>query len=72
QVDNITFTVEKLLAAQGALQCHDSEMLQANLIELYHHPQKRAQLIANAKQVVAQNQGATQRIYHLLNLDSLT
>ena len=72
QVDNISFTVEKLLAAQGALQCHDSETLQANLIELYHHPQKRAQLIANAKQVVAQNQGATQRIYHLLNLDSLT
>jgi 3-deoxy-D-manno-octulosonic-acid transferase len=72
EVKNIALVVEKLLSAQAVIQCESVAELQTKIVELYHQPQLRNKLISNAKHVVAQNQGATQRIYHLLNLESVT
>lgn len=72
EVKNIALVVEKLLSAQAVIQCENVAELQIKIVELYNQPQLRDKLISNAKHVVAQNHGATQRIYHLLNLESAT
>jgi 3-deoxy-D-manno-octulosonic-acid transferase len=72
EIKNIALVVEILLSAQAVIQCENVAELQIKIVELYNQPQLRNKLISNAKHVVAQNQGATQRIYHLLNLESAT
>lgn len=71
-IQNITSIVEKMLVAQAVIKCDSMTQLEMKIVELYFSPQLRSQLITNAKHVVAQNQGATERIYHLLNLESVT
>ncbi len=72
EMKNFAFIAEKMLAAQAAIQCENIAELETKIIELYNQPELRKNLISNAKNFVAQNQGATERIYKLLNLESLT
>ena len=72
EMKNFAFIAEKMLAAQAAIQCKNVAELENKIIELYKQPELRKNLISNAKNFVAQNQGATERIYKLLNLESLT
>ncbi len=70
-MQNFALIAEKMLATQAAIQCKNVAELESKIIELYNQPQLRNLLILNAKNFVTQNQGATERIYKLLNLESL-
>ncbi|MDD5228300.1 MAG: lipid IV(A) 3-deoxy-D-manno-octulosonic acid transferase [Methylococcales bacterium] len=72
EMQNFAFISEKMLAAHAAIQCENVAQLETKIIELYEQPELRKTLISNAKNFVVQNQGATERIYKLLNLESLT
>lgn len=72
EMHNFAFIAEKMLAAQAAIQCENSAELENKILKLYNQPALRNTLIANAKKFVAQNQGATEKIYNLLNLESFT
>jgi 3-deoxy-D-manno-octulosonic-acid transferase len=72
EMRNFALIAQKMLAAQAAIQCENIAELETKIIELYNQPELRKTLILNAKNFVAQNQGATERIYQLLNLESLT
>jgi 3-deoxy-D-manno-octulosonic-acid transferase len=72
EMKNFAFIAEKMLAAQAAIQCENITELETKIIELYNQPELRNLLQQNAKNFVAQNQGATKRIYKLLNLESFT
>lgn len=63
---NVALIAEKMLAENAAIQCENIEKLESAIIELYHQPELRNLLVSNAKHFVAQNQGATERIYELL------
>lgn len=66
EMQNFAFIVEKMLAENAAIQCENVEKLESAILELYHQPKLRNLLVSNAKHFVAQNQGATERIYELL------
>jgi len=72
EMRNFAFIAEKMLAAQAAIQCENITNLETQIIELYSQPELRKTLQQNAKNFVAQNQGATERIYKLLNLESFS
>jgi 3-deoxy-D-manno-octulosonic-acid transferase len=72
EMKNFALIAEKMLVAQAAIQCKNVVELETNIIELYKSPDLQKNLISNAKNFVDQNQGATERIYKLLNLESLT
>lgn len=72
EMHNFTFIAEKMLATQAAIQCNNIAELEIQIAELYNQPELRNTLTVNAKKFVAQNQGATEKIYNLLNLDSFT
>lgn len=66
EMQNFAFIAEKMLAENSAIQCANVEKLESAILELYHQPALRNLLVLNAKHFVAQNQGATERIYELL------
>ena len=72
EMKNFALIAEKILSAQAAIQCKNVSELENKIIELYNQPASRKNLILNAQNFVVQNQGATERIYKLLNLESLT
>ncbi|MGB4498853.1 MAG: lipid IV(A) 3-deoxy-D-manno-octulosonic acid transferase [Methylococcaceae bacterium] len=72
EMKNFALISTKILAANAAIQCENVTDLETKIVELYNQPELRNTLISNAKNFVAQNQGATERIYKLLNLESLT
>jgi 3-deoxy-D-manno-octulosonic-acid transferase len=71
EMRNFALIAEKMLAENAAIQCQNVAELETKIIELYNQPELRNLLISNAKDFVFQNQGATERIYNLLNLESL-
>jgi 3-deoxy-D-manno-octulosonic-acid transferase len=71
EMRNFALIAEKILAAQAAIQCENIIELENKIIELYKQPELRNLLISNGKNFVAQNQGATEKIYNLLNFESL-
>lgn len=72
EMHNFAFIAKKILAANAAIQCENVADLENKILELYNQPELRNTLQHNAKNFVFQNQGATERIYNLLNLESLT
>ncbi|MDD2864489.1 MAG: lipid IV(A) 3-deoxy-D-manno-octulosonic acid transferase [Methylococcales bacterium] len=66
EMQNFAFIAEKMLAENAAIQCENVEKLESAILELYHQPELRNLLVSNAKHFIAQNQGATERIYELL------
>ncbi|MEI7839794.1 MAG: lipid IV(A) 3-deoxy-D-manno-octulosonic acid transferase [Methylococcaceae bacterium] len=68
EMRNFAQIAEKMLVEQAAIQCENITELETAVIKLYTQPELRCDLITRAKNFVAQNQGATERIYHLLNL----
>ena len=66
EMKNFAFIATKMLEAQAALQCEKIADLETKILQLHHQPELRNQLRENAQNFVAQNQGATERIYHLL------
>ena len=72
EMKNFALISEKILATQAAIQCKNVAELESKIITLYNQPELRKTLVSNAKEFVVQNQGATERIYNLLNLESLT
>jgi 3-deoxy-D-manno-octulosonic-acid transferase len=68
EMRNFALIAEKMLAENAAIQCENIEDLETKVIELYNQSELRKNLILNAKNFVAQNQGATEKIYNLLNL----
>lgn len=71
EMRNFALIAEKMLAENAAIQCQNVAELETKIIELYNQPELRNLLISNAKDFVVQNQGATERIYNLLNFESL-
>ncbi len=72
KMHNFAFIAKKMLAAQAAIQCKNIAELESQISDLYNQPELRNTLTTNAKKFVAQNQGATEKIYNLLNLESFT
>lgn len=66
EMQNFALIAEKMLIQNAAIQCENVADLENKIIELYNQPELRKKLILNAKNFVAQNQGATERIYELL------
>jgi 3-deoxy-D-manno-octulosonic-acid transferase len=66
EMKNFALIAKKMLTAQAAIQCKNVTDLETKIIELYKQPELRNLLVLNAKNFVAQNQGATERIYELL------
>lgn len=66
EMRNFAFIAEKMLEAKAALQCKNIIDLETKILQLYNQPELRNKLRENAKNFVAQNQGVTERIYHLL------
>jgi 3-deoxy-D-manno-octulosonic-acid transferase len=72
EMQNFALIAEKILAAKAAIQCKNVSELENKIIEIYNQPELRTTLISNAKNFVNQNQGTIEKIYNLLNLESLT
>ncbi len=72
EMHNFAFIANKMLDAKAAMQCENITELETQIAKLYNQPELRKSLTANAKKFVAQNQGATEKIYNLLNLESFT
>jgi 3-deoxy-D-manno-octulosonic-acid transferase len=74
EMRNFALIAEKMLIQNAAIQCENVADLENKIIELYNQPELRKKLILNAKNFVAQNQGATERVYELLfsNLKTAT
>ncbi|MFI3122764.1 MAG: 3-deoxy-D-manno-octulosonic acid transferase, partial [Methylococcales bacterium] len=70
EMRNFALIAEKMLTANAAIQCKSVAELENQIIKLYNQPELRKNLQHNAKNFVVQNQGATERIYQLLNLES--
>ncbi len=70
EMRNFALIAEKMLTANAAIQCKNVAELENQIIKLYNQPELRKNLQHNAKNFVVQNQGATERIYQLLNLES--
>ena len=70
EMKNFALIAEKMLTANAAIQCKNVAELENQIIKLYNQPELRKNLQHNAKNFVVQNQGATERIYQLLNLES--
>ena len=68
EMRNFAQIAEKMLLEQAAIQCENTTELETAVIKLYTQPALRRDLIARAKNFIVQNQGATERIYNLLNL----
>jgi 3-deoxy-D-manno-octulosonic-acid transferase len=66
EMRNFALIAEKMLIQNAAIQCENVADLENKIIELYKQPALRTQLISNAKNFVAQNQGATEWVYQLL------
>ncbi len=66
EMRNFALIAEKILTENAAIQCENVEKLESKIIEFYEQPELRNLLVSNAKDFVAQNQGATERIYSLL------
>jgi 3-deoxy-D-manno-octulosonic-acid transferase len=65
-MENFAALVRTLLAAGGALQPEDEITLTATLADLLADPVKRQRLASNARQVLNQHRGATDRTARLL------
>jgi 3-deoxy-D-manno-octulosonic-acid transferase len=65
-MENFAALVRTLLAAGGALQPEDEITLTATLADLLADPVKRQRLASNARQVLNQHRGATDRTTRLL------
>jgi 3-deoxy-D-manno-octulosonic-acid transferase len=72
EMQNFALIAEKILAAKAAIQCKNVSELENKIIKIYNQPELRTTLISNAKNFVNQNQGTIEKIYNLLNLESLT
>ncbi|MEI7795582.1 MAG: lipid IV(A) 3-deoxy-D-manno-octulosonic acid transferase [Methylococcaceae bacterium] len=68
EMRNFAQIAEKMLVEQAAIQCENITELETAVITLYTQPALRRDLITRAKNFIVQNQGATERIYNLLNL----
>lgn len=66
EMKNFTFISERMLETQAALQCKNIADLEIKILELYYQVELRDTLRENAKKVIEENQGATERIYTLL------
>ncbi len=68
EMRNFAQIAEKMLLEQAAIQCKNTTELETAVIKLYTQPELRRNFITRAKNFIVQNQGATERIYNLLNL----
>lgn len=68
EMRNFAQIAEKMLLEQAAIQCENTTELETAVIKLYTQPELRRNFITRAKNFIVQNQGATERIYNLLNL----
>lgn len=66
EMKNFAFIAEKMLEAKAALQCKNIADLETKILELYNQTPLRNTLQDNAKNFVANNQGATERVYQSL------
>jgi 3-deoxy-D-manno-octulosonic-acid transferase len=66
EMQNFALIAEKMLIGNAAIQCENVKKLESKIIELYRQPELRNLLVSNAKNFVAQNQGATEQIYEML------
>jgi len=65
-MENFASLAAALLAANGAIEVADADALAARTAELLQAPERRTQLVTNAKRVLAHHRGATQRTAELI------
>ena len=65
-MDNFSTIADEMLTAEAAIQCSE-QTLKGTLLKLYHNKELSILLVENARIFVEKNQGATERIYKLLN-----
>ncbi|MBD9355593.1 lipid IV(A) 3-deoxy-D-manno-octulosonic acid transferase [Methylomonas albis] len=63
---NFQEIAERILAAEGAIQCTDSSSLMATVMHLYRDEPFRSSLAGNGRLFVQNNQGATAKVAALL------
>lgn len=63
---NFQEIAERMLAAEAAVQCAGAQVLPAAVLRLYQDIEFKNRLVGNARQFVADNQGATERTAALL------
>ncbi len=64
---NMQLLSQQLLAAQGAIQCHDTDAIVTAITQLITDAPAREQLINNARAFVAQNKGALEKTMLLID-----
>lgn len=62
QMFNFEEIAQQILAAKAALRCEDRQAIVEAVLKIHGDPRYRSALIANAKDFVCRNQGATGRI----------
>lgn len=70
-MENFSALAAALVRRAGAIQVSDADSLQAKMAELLRDPERRAELVSNAQEIVVTHRGATERTAKLLmNLKS--